>query len=58
MMVMMSMLAFHQMVWGQLSTVVMDRDDEQIIQCLKHVRPHDYFFASRHDCLGLCRLSL
>jgi hypothetical protein len=57
-------VGLHQMVQGQLLTWIVDRDDEQIIQCLEHVRPHDLsfpfflFMASWHDYLGLCGLSL
>jgi hypothetical protein len=30
-----------QMVWGELSSELEDDADEQIIQCLEHVRQHD-----------------
>jgi hypothetical protein len=34
-----------QVVQGELSAGVMDGDDEQIIQCLEHVRTYDLSFA-------------
>jgi hypothetical protein len=53
--------SLRQVVQGEPSAGVMDGDDEQIIQCLEHVRPCDlsfaFFFVWHHDvtvsgCVG------
>jgi hypothetical protein len=43
--------SLHQMVWGQPSAGVVDGDNEQIVQCLEHIRRCDssvpFFFVKR-----------